>query len=60
MVKQLFRLCIPGTLALGGLTAGLIGSSVMLESIKPPKARAQATPALLEFRWENSKDYKKL
>ena len=60
MVKQLFRFCIPGTLALGGLTAGLIGSSVMLESITPPKARAQATPALLEFRWENSKDYKKL
>ncbi|HGY5534373.1 MAG TPA: DUF2808 domain-containing protein [Prochlorococcus sp.] len=60
MLKSFVRRCIPGTLAVGGLTAGLISTSVMLEGIQPPKAQAQGTPSLLEFRWENSTDYKKL
>ena len=60
MVRPFVRFSIPGTLALGGLTAGLISSSMLLEGIQPPKAQAQGTPSLLEFRWENSKDYKKL
>jgi hypothetical protein len=28
--------------------------------VAPPAARAQGTPGLVEFRWDNSKDYRKL
>ncbi|MFL0776822.1 MAG: hypothetical protein AB8A46_01290, partial [Prochlorococcus sp.] len=37
-----------------------MGSGVMLEALKPNQVQAQSTPALLEFRWDNSKDYRKL
>ncbi|MEB3157012.1 MAG: DUF2808 domain-containing protein [Cyanobacteriota bacterium] len=45
-----------------GLVAGLVASlalpGVLLLSSQP--ARAQGTPGLMEFRWDNSKDYRKL
>ena len=42
------------TIGLGTLAAGLLGGSV------PQPARAQGTPGLVEFRWDNSKDYRRL
>ena len=45
----------------GGLAAAaVVGTPSLLEALRPAPAQAQGTPALLEFRWENSKDYKKL
>ncbi len=45
-----------------GLVAGLAASlalpGVLLASAEP--ARAQGTPGLMEFRWDNTKDYRKL
>jgi len=50
------RLLRPWLLGLSGaaltMTAGL--------GTKPLPALAQATPGLMEFRWENNKDYRKL
>lgn len=43
-----------------GIAAGMIGSSLLITAIKPQSVEANTTPSLLEFRWENSKDYKKL
>ena len=51
---------LPKSLAALGLTAGVMGSGVMLEALIPNQVQAQSTPALLEFRWDNSKDYRKL
>ncbi len=42
------------SLALGTGLAGLIGTTA------PQAVRAQGTPGLLEFRWDNNKDYRKL
>lgn len=46
------------------LAAGLGGTGLaagcLLPLAQPPAARAQATPSLMEFRWENTKDYRKL
>jgi hypothetical protein len=40
---------------------GLAGVGAALAPITaPPAARAQGTPGLVEFRWDNSKDYRKL
>jgi len=40
---------------------GLAGIGTALAPIAaPPAARAQGTPGLVEFRWDNSKDYRKL
>jgi len=44
-----------GALALAGLATGPIASRLMVQP-----ARAQATPSLMEFRWDNTKDYRKL
>ncbi|WP_259727206.1 MULTISPECIES: DUF2808 domain-containing protein [Synechococcales] len=41
-------------IALGTLGAGLLGASA------PRSAQAQGTPGLVEFRWDNSKDYRRL
>lgn len=48
------------TTATGLALAGLTG--LLLQGRDPllPSARAQGTPGLLEFRWDNSKDYRKL
>jgi hypothetical protein len=52
------RTALGGAAALGAaLAVGLGGSApLILES----PARAQGTPGLLEFRWENNRDYRKL
>ena len=40
---------------------GLAGIATALAPLAaPPAARAQGTPGLVEFRWDNSKDYRKL
>ena len=41
------------------LIAGSIGTASLLGAAAPPLALAN-TPSLLEFRWDGSKDYKKL
>jgi len=47
-----------------GLTAALLAGSIGTVSVTgltaPPAAQAQNTPSLLEFRWDDSNDYKKL
>jgi hypothetical protein len=43
--------------ALGTTLAGTAGLTLLGS---PPAARAQGTPGLLEFRWENNRDYRKL
>ena len=50
----------PGPLAATGLAAGMLASGLLLTAIQPQRVEANATPSLMEFRWENSKDYRKL
>ncbi len=48
----------PRRLLLAALAAGLgLGG---LATPAPPPANAQGTPGLIEFRWDNAKDYRKL
>ena len=47
-------------LAGGIATAGLLAAAPLMDTLRPAAVQAQGTPSLLEFRWENSKDYKKL
>lgn len=47
-----------GATVLGGLTVA--GGTALLEGAAPTPARAQGTPSLLEFRWDNNRDYRKL
>ena len=44
----------------GFAAAAMVGTPVAMDALRPAPAQAQATPSLLEFRWEDSKDYKKL
>ena len=44
-----------GFLGLAGLATGPIASRLLVQP-----AQAQATPSLMEFRWDNTKDYRKL
>lgn len=46
-----------GATALGGLT---FGGSALLGGLATAPARAQGTPGLMEFRWDNNRDYRKL
>ena len=60
------NLIVPGRLLrriglAGGIaTAGLLAAAPLMDTLRPAAVQAQGTPSLLEFRWENSKDYKKL
>ena len=45
-------------IAATGLTIGLLGSLLTLEGVNPQKALS--TPSMLEFRWEQDENYKKL
>ena len=54
--RSLFRL---NNIAAIGLTAGLIGASLIVEPTHPHN-KAFASPSLIEFRWDNSTNYKKL
>ncbi len=49
------------TSAVAGLGAGLALAPLLSVSlVAPPSSQAQGTPGLMEFRWDNSKDYRKL
>ncbi|WP_320667222.1 DUF2808 domain-containing protein [Prochlorococcus sp. MIT 1307] len=41
-----------------GIKIGIVGACLALEGINPPKGLS--TPAMLEFRWEQDANYKKL
>jgi hypothetical protein len=43
-----------------GLTAGSIATLSMAPLANPGPVRAQGTSGLVEFRWDNTKDYRKL
>ncbi|UPM51104.1 MULTISPECIES: DUF2808 domain-containing protein [unclassified Synechococcus] len=43
--------------ALAGCGAALTGAQL---GLAPQKALAQGTPSIMEFRWDNTKDYRKL
>ena len=64
MTRFLQRLAAPaaratsGALAAGCLAAGLATGGAT--ALAPSPAQAQATPSLMEFRWDNTKDYRKL
>ena len=59
---SLRRLLSPAVPTAGAaLSAALLAASAALAPlIAPPAARAQGTPGLVEFRWDNTKDYHKL
>ena len=44
----------------GFAAAALAGAPLAMDALRPAPTHAQGTPSLLEFRWESSKDYKKL
>ncbi len=44
----------------GLIGCGVIGSASVVEMSRPVAVQAQNTPALLEFRWEDDKNYRKL
>ena len=49
------------TTAVAGLGAGLALAPLLTASlVAPSSSQAQGTPGLMEFRWDNSKDYRKL
>jgi len=49
---------VAAALGLAGIGAAL--SPLLAPLAAPTAARAQGTPGLVEFRWDNSKDYRKL
>lgn len=59
MTPSLFRFTPRGAGFAAALAAGAIGTAALIDFAAPPAAQAN-TPALLEFRWDGSKDYKKL
>ncbi len=44
----------------GGLLAAALAAAGALGVGEGPKALAQGTPSLMEFRWDNTRDYRKL
>ena len=51
---------LSSVLAGGVAAAGMLAAAPLVEGTNPIAAQAQATPALLEFRWEDNRDYRKL
>lgn len=49
-----------GRLGSAGLGALAVAGATLLTPLAPAPSLAQGTPGLMEFRWENSKDYRKL
>lgn len=58
--RALRRIGLTGGLVGGVAAAGLIAAPPLLDSLHPVAVKAQGTPSLLEFRWENDRDYKRL
>ena len=56
------RTPIRGTLLAGATCLGLAAATVptLLPAALPGAAKAQGTSGLVEFRWDNNKDYNKL
>jgi len=60
LLKQVGPRVKAAALGAGALTlAGLATAPIASRLLEQP-ARAQATPSLMEFRWDNTKDYRKL
>ncbi len=49
-----------GRLGTAGLGALAVAGATLLTPLAPSPSLAQGTPGLMEFRWENNKDYRKL
>ena len=49
---------LQSNIAKGGLTAGIICSGLIIDGAAPNIA--YSSPSFLEFRWENSRDYRRL
>ena len=60
MTRSLFRFTSRSAGFAAALAAGSITTASLLLPAAPPAAQAQNTPSLLEFRWDGTKDYKKL
>ena len=59
MTPSLFRFTPRRAGLTAALVAGALGTAAVIDPAAPPAAQAN-TPSLLEFRWDGSKDYKKL
>ena len=55
-MARLQRLAVSAATLIGVTGAVFAGA----ESLRPKSALAQGTPSILEFRWEDNKDYRKL
>jgi hypothetical protein len=61
--RSLNRSAATGTVVAAALGLAGIGtalSPLLAPLAAPPGARAQGTPGLVEFRWDNSRDYRRL
>ena len=55
-----FRRQLGRRVALLATSAALAGVGAVALSAHPGAVQAQGTPSLMEFRWDNTKDYRKL
>ena len=53
-------LTLIGRLGTAGLGALAVAGATLLSPLAPAPSLAQGTPGLMEFRWENNRDYRKL
>ena len=53
-------LALIGRLGTAGLGALAVAGATLLTPLAPTPSLAQGTPGLMEFRWENNRDYRKL
>ena len=61
LLLQKLRMTSVSSALVGGIAAaGLVTAVPFVEVANPRPARAQSTPSLLEFRWEDNRDYRKL
>ena len=60
LIQKLRNTSVSTALVGGVAAAGLIAAVPFVEGANPRPAKAQSTPSLLEFRWEDNRDYRKL
>lgn len=58
--KRSQPLTLIGRLGTAGLGALAVAGATLLSPLAPAPSLAQGTPGLMEFRWENNRDYRKL